>query len=585
MITPQLPHSKEPLASQFWAECLDCGNLIGDPVAIAACPRCGGQWMEARYPYEALAETFLQRLAEQPFDLWRYRQLLPVRSPARHLSMGEGGTPLLHAENLGRLLGLPHIYIKDERQGPTSSLKDRQAAVCIAALKESGIAEMVLASTGNSALAYSAYAARAGIRLWAFLTSLTPPEKMREAALYGTQVIKVTASYDQTKQVAAQFAQQRGLYFERGARSIPSVEAMKTLAFEISEQITALEAVGKRLQGGARRSPWRAPDWYFQAVSGGLGPLGVQKGFDELFRMGLIDRLPAIACIQAEGCAPMARAWKQGRAQAEPVLSPRTHIATLATGDPGRAYTLLYWRMQASDGRPQKGAFECVSDEETFHSMHVLAKMEGISAEPAAAVAFAGLIRLARNGQIDPEEVVVVNCSGHTIAVGGDLTGEGWVDDVVLPGQASEDTPEEGLLAALTRLEALQFRRQFPRIAIVDDHPEARRLIRRILQAQGDYLLFEAADGRQAIELSRQEDLDLMILDLLMPEVDGFAVLDALTSNPRTASMPVIVVTAKDLTLQEKARLKGRIHSLMLKGELLGEELVEEVHSSLASPS
>jgi threonine synthase len=111
--------------------------------------------------------------------------------------MGEGGTPLIHAANLGLMLGCPNIYIKDERQGPTSSFKDRQAAVAIASLKEAGITETVLASTGNVAIAYSAYAARAGIKLWAFLTSLVPAEKMREVAIYGTQVVKVTASYDQ----------------------------------------------------------------------------------------------------------------------------------------------------------------------------------------------------------------------------------------------------------------------------------------------------------------------------------------------------------------------------------------------------
>ncbi len=148
------------------------------------------------------------------------------------LSTWERGTPLIHAQNLGLMLGLPRLYIKDERQGPTGSFKDRQAALSIAAMKEAGITEAVLASTGNVAIAYSAYAARAGIKLWAFLTSLVPAEKMREVALYGTQVVKVTASYDQAKQLAAEFARQRGLYLERGSRSIPSVEAMKTISFE-----------------------------------------------------------------------------------------------------------------------------------------------------------------------------------------------------------------------------------------------------------------------------------------------------------------------------------------------------------------
>ena len=184
-------------------------------------------------------------------------ELLPIRNPNPTLRLGEGGTPLIQAANLGMMLGLPNLFIKDERQGPTSSFKDRQAAVTIAALKEGGVTEMVAASTGNVAIALSAYAARAGIKLWAFVTSLVPGVKMREIALYGSQVVKITGSYDQAKQVAAEFAHQRGLYQDMGARTVTAVEAMKTLAFEIAEQLTMYQGSPsgstKRNQNGLRR--------------------------------------------------------------------------------------------------------------------------------------------------------------------------------------------------------------------------------------------------------------------------------------------------------------------------------------------
>ncbi len=154
--------------------------------------------------------------------------------------MGEGGTPLFPASNLGMMLGLNHLYIKDERQGPTASFKDRQAAVTMAALKEAGVTEAVVASTGNVAIAYSAYGARAGIKIWAFLTSLVPAAKMHEVALYGTQVVKVTSTYDQAKHLAAEFARKQGLYLDRSARSMLNVEAMKTMAYEIAEQLGAV---------------------------------------------------------------------------------------------------------------------------------------------------------------------------------------------------------------------------------------------------------------------------------------------------------------------------------------------------------
>jgi threonine synthase len=552
----------------FVIRCLDCGHAAPFMPSSMHCPQCNSQWREAEYDMTEVASTFPSEIKNRPFDLWRYQELLPIHNPNPTLRLGEGGTPLIQAANLGMMLGLPNLYIKDERQGPTSSFKDRQAAVTIAALKEGGVTEMVAASTGNVAISLSAYAARAGIKLWAFVTSLVPGVKMREIALYGSQVVKITGSYDQAKQVAAEFARQRGLYQDMGARTVTAVEAMKTIAFEIAEQLTLQRGAPP---GSTDNAPkWRTPDWYIQAISGGMGPLGVYKGFRELQQLGMIDRIPAIAPIQAEGCAPMVESWKKGLEQAEPVLSPKTRIETLATGDPGRTYVML--RKQVNETH---GVFESVSDEDAFRAMHVLAKMEGISAEPAAAVAFAGLFKLVRAGIIKSTDTVVVNCTGHTLPAEQFLFGEGWTRDVDLQRQELAPTPQEGLLSALNNVTP----NRFPRVVVVDDTSEARRLIRRILQSQGDFEISEATNGREAIELVTRERPDLVILDLMMPEVDGFAVLDALRGKPETANIPVIVATAKELTVDEKSRLQGQIQSLMLKGDFLNDEFLEEVRS------
>ena len=548
----------------FVIRCLDCGHAAPFTPNSMQCPNCNSQWREAEYNLNEVNKTFPSELANRAFDLWRYRELLPIHHPNPTLRLGEGGTPLIQAANLGNMLGLPNLYIKDERQGPTSSFKDRQAAVTIATLKEAGITEMVAASTGNVAIAYSAYAARAGIKLWAFVTSLVPGVKMREIALYGSQVVKITGSYDQAKKIAAEFALQRGLYQDMGARTITAVEAMKTIAFEIAEQFT-------QLNGGSKDAKWKTPDWYIQAVSGGMGPLGVYKGFLELKKLGLIDRIPAIVPIQADGCAPMVDGWRKGLAKAEPVLSPSTRIETLATGDPGRTYTMLRERVIET-----RGIFESVSDEDAFRAMHVLAKLEGISAEPAAGVAFAGLFKLVRSGVIKPSDSVVVNCTGHTLPAEQFLFGDNWTRDVNLSEQfAQAETPQEGLLAALNNVTPSRF----PRVAVVDDSGEARRLIRRILQSQGDFEIFEAVDGRDAINLINKENPDIVILDLMMPEMDGFAVLDVLRGNPKTANIPVIVATAKELTVNEKSRLQGQIQSLMQKGDFLNDEFLQEVRA------
>ncbi len=547
----------------FEMECLDCGQRSpGEPLAVT-CPHCGSEWLVARYDLAAIAPVLQAALPQRPFDLWRYREVLPLRTFNPRLVMGDGGTPLFPATNLGMMLGLDQLYIKDERQGPTASFKDRQAAVAIAALKEAGINEAVVASTGNVAIAYSAYGARAGIQIWAFLTSLVPAAKMHEVALYGTQVVKVTSTYDQAKALAAEFARQRGLYLDRSARSMLNIEAMKTLAYEISEQLGGLQEP---------RSAWVAPDWYLQAVSGGIGPIGVSKGFSELLSLGYTAQLPKLGIIQASGCAPMVRAWKAGAETADPITSPTTHISTLSTGNPGRTYTRL--RKTLIDNG---GTMESVSDEEAFRAMHLVAKMEGLSVEPAAGVAFAGLIKLAQQGVIGRDEVVVVNLSGHTQPIEGELLQEGSDQTIDWPAGELPQSPEEGLLAALARLDERLTRS----VLVVDDHADARRLIRRILQSQGSFSISEAASGPQALNQARQHPPDLVILDLMMPGMDGFEVLGQLKAEAATEHVPVIVVTAKELTAAEKKRLEGHISRLMTKGDFLNEDLLEEISKAL----
>jgi threonine synthase len=545
---------------------MDCGHETAYHPLSNNCPNCNSQWREAIYDFEYARQKLAEELPNRRFDLWRYIEVLPISKPIPELRMGEGGTPLIRAVNMGLMLGNPNIFIKDERQGPTASFKDRQAALTINTLKEAGITEMVAASTGNVAISNSAYAARAGIKLWAFVTSLVPAVKMHEIALYGSQVIKVTGSYDQVKQIAAEFAEKRGLYHDTGARAVTSVEGMKTIAYEIAEQMT--EELGSPITSPAGKLSWRTPDWYIQAISGGLGVIGVSKGFREMKQMGMIDKIPGMIAIQAEGCAPMVHAWKLNLEEAAPVNHPKTHIETLATGTPGRSYKILRKQMQDFNG-----LFESVTDEEAFRAMHVLAKMEGISAEPAAAAAFAGLFKLIRAGVIKPTETVVVNCTGHTMTAEPLVLGSGWARNVVLAQDQADAHEEEGLLAALNRIAP----NRFPRIAIIDDTADARRLVRRILQSQGEFTIFEAANGKEGLELVQHEHPDLIILDLMMPEMDGFTVLDLLKSNSDTAEIPVIVSTAKELTNDEKTRLQGQIQVIMQKGDFMSDEFLEEV--------
>lgn len=516
------------------------------------CPNCNGQWLDAEYDYQYLPKDWALQVASRPMTMWRYRELLPFRPEISPVSMQEGGTPLVRAATLEKKYGGLKIYIKDERREPTGSFKDRQASGTVSALKAQGIKEIVLASTGNAAAAYAAYCSKAGIKLWVFLANNVPSEKLRELALYGAEIIKIAGTYDQAKVIAADFAKRRNLLFDQGAKAIPGKEGFKTIAFEIAEQLS-----------------WRSPDWYIQAVSGGIGPLGVQKGFCELFNLGLIDKVPKLGIIQAEGCAPMVLAYEQGLEEAEPVI-PDTLIAVLATGNPGLSYKLLKKSVDTHGG-----GFISVSDGETFRAMRRTARLEGISMEPASSVAFAGLEKLLASGKIKHGETVVVNCSGHTFSAEKHVL-EDRFSLHLNPSIASDELTFDNLEVALDQLEE-----QARTVVIVDDNPNDSRILRRFLQHYKKYRVFDVNNGPDGIDLIQQRKPDLVILDLTLPDMDGFTILNRLRNDPATRNIPVIIVSAKALTEEEWHSLQVQGVSVWEKGSFRPQELVGHIVQTL----
>ncbi len=530
-------------------QCALCGNQQAYiPFQPAVCQTCESQWLEAKYDYVAFKREILRGIPNRPQNLWRYQDILPLENPSALNLYPAGGTPLWLSHRFATDLGHDSVYIKDERYSPTASFKDRQAAVAVAAMNENGIREAVIASTGNAAVAYAAACARAGIKLWVFMTSLVPQEKLREAALFGAEVIRVSGNYDQTKQIAAQFAQRKNLLLDRGATSVPARESMKTIAYEIVEQLG-----------------WRAPDWYIQAVSGGMGPLGVYQGFQEMYAMGLINKIPKLAIIQAEGCAPMVNAFKAGKDVATPVI-PDTRIIILSTGDPGKPYTYL-WNLIQKFG----GEMEAVSDLDAYSAMKSLAKSEGMAVEPATAVAFAGFEKLSKQGKIKQDELTVINCTGHTFPVEKHILGEQWAVDVHLSKDQSP-APREGLQAALENLDETT-----TTVLLIDDNDDDALLIRRLLESRKNYRMYHAKDGWEGLSIARQKLPDLIVSDLTMPGIDGFGLVEELKLDPRTKDIPVVVVSAKDITAEERNRLKGQIEAVYQKGSLPTKKFVDQV--------
>lgn len=545
-------------------ECSHCHTMTPLNTFEGACPNCSETLVEARYDHQDFdVDTWLKDLKNRPPTLWRYHEILPIYDTDNIVSLNEGGTPLIKSRRLAATLGLKHLYLKDERQGPTGSFKDRQATVAISALVEKNIDEVVVASTGNVAIAYSACGARAGIHLWAFFPELTPNDKMREAALYGAEIIKTTGNYDQTKQLASSFAQSKGLFLDKGIKSVAAIEAMKTMAYEIGEQL------GNEFHNGEQ---WMAPDWFLQGVSGGMGPIGVGKGFREMLDFGITDSMPAMGLIQSSGCAPMVEAFKRKQRVATPVEDSTTIIATLATGNPGRAYEILYDYVDDYGGH-----FISASDEEAFQAIRILAQQDGVSVEPATGVTFAGLFKMVREGIIKPDDVVVVNVSGHTLPVETRILGEKWQKLVDLSETpTTPKVPEASLLSAVSNMPG-----KLKRVVVIEDNQAAARLMSRLLEGRENCEVYLAHNGAAGLNIVREIQPDLVITDLMMPDVDGFTVIKTMKSEQELADIPIVVVSAKELTIQEKQFLDNNIDMLLQKGSVIDDTFVEQIISKL----
>lgn len=370
--------------------CLQCRDESAYEDPFQHCGRCGSDWLDIVYDYQRLQGR--DWIAADDPSMWRYRELLPVRDAAERNSLGEGWTPLIHLHRYGAQLGHARLYAKDEGRNPTGSFKARQASLVTSILRERGIEELVICSTGNVAMAYAAYCARVDVALTVFLPELVPPLKEKVVEAYGAKAVRLSASYYETRVAAKAYARERGIMYDPGADNFVNRESKKTIAFEIVEQL-----------GG------HAPDWYVQAVNGGPGPMGIHKGFEELLALGSIDRIPRIVCVQSELCSPMVDAFAAGLERANPV-SPTTRIVTLSYGTPGFSYAVLSDVVRRSGGTMIK-----VDEDRAFARIRELAGREGLLIAPAAAVAIEGTARLIESGTIGAEQTVVVNLTGEGV--------------------------------------------------------------------------------------------------------------------------------------------------------------------------
>ncbi len=373
-----------------YAQNLRCRECSRDyPLAaLHVCEFCFGP-LEVVYDDEAIrAAVSRETIASRPATLWRYREFLPCEADTA-VDIGAGFTPLIHAKNLGKALGLPNLYIKNDTANPTWSFKDRVVAVASSRARELGFEKLACASTGNLANSVSAHAAAAGMEAVVLIPDDLEAGKVLGSSIYSPTLVKVHGNYDAVNRLCAELAGSRNWAFVNVNVRPYYAEGSKTLGFEVAEQLG-----------------WRAPDHCVVPIASGSLFVKILKGLNEFAKAGLIDPPQTrMSGAQATGCSPVATAWAEGSMNFRP-QRPNTIAKSLAIGNPADGY---YSLVQLRD---TNGSCVAVSDDEIVAGMKLLAETEGIFGETAGGVTIASVKQMAASGRIDPDELVVAFITG-----------------------------------------------------------------------------------------------------------------------------------------------------------------------------
>src|SRR5215210_7243820 len=367
--------------------CRECGHEV-DLGPSYACPECFGP-LEVGYDDEARGRVTREQIAAGPPNIWRYKALLPVPDDIEQSPNTEPGfTRLLKAHNLGRVLGVEKLWVKDDSTNPTNSFKDRVVACALSAARELGATTFACPSTGNLANAVAAAGARAGMKTVVFIPSNLEAPKQVNSAIFTDSLVAVDGNYDDVNKLAQEIAsEEEGWAFVNVNVRPYYAEGSKTLGYEIAEQLG-----------------WRIPDQIVIPVGSGSQLTKIDKGFTELIKLGLVEDKPyVIFGAQATGCSPVAQAYRAGHDVVAPVR-PDTIAKSLAIGNPADGPYVL------DVVRRTGGLVTDVDDEAVVANIQRLARTEGIFAETAGGVTVGVTAKLVDEGVLDQEaETVVIN--------------------------------------------------------------------------------------------------------------------------------------------------------------------------------
>ena len=372
----------------FTLDCSRCRKAASTEGTPTVCADCGSP-LFARYDLKEIGRTLTRRdLASRAWTMWRYRELLPLAAGEEPITLGEGGTPLLPIASLARRTGVAVVHVKEEGLNPTASFKARGMAVAVTRAVTGGVRGFVVPSAGNAAAALSAYGARAGVPVRAYMPRDTPPIIVAECRSFGADVCLVDGVIIDCAREARRFAAEAGYFDVSTLREPYRVEGKKTMGFEILEQLD-----------------WRVPDAIIYPTGGGTGIIGMWKAFAELEEVGWLEpgRRPRMYVVQSSGCAPIVRAYEAGAEAAERWERPETVASGLRV--PSALGDFLILRAVRESG----GAAVAVSDSELLRGQAEMLR-SGIGACPEGGATLAALHRLRERGEIaESDQVVLFN--------------------------------------------------------------------------------------------------------------------------------------------------------------------------------
>jgi threonine synthase len=369
-------------------ECSNCGRTDPPDGLVGVCPACGKPFL-VRYPLRDHGMTERAEVRRR-WGMWRYRTFLPLEVDESPITLGEGDTPLLPLPRLASALGLGDIWIKDEAANPTGSFKARGLSAAVTRAVRGGGTSFTLPTAGNAGVAASAYAARAGLPVRVYAPETTPSVILQQIRAYGGDLRLVDGHIGDCGKLSREHAAETGAVDLSTLREPYRIEGKKTLGLEIAMQLN-----------------WQLPAAIIYPTGGGTGLIGMWKAFQELLAAGwVVGDLPRMYVVQAEGCAPIVRAWEAGQASAEPWANPVTAASGLRV--PGPLGDALILRALRESG----GSAVAIPEQTLLDLADFATRQEGNDWSPEGGAALAGALTLQERGAISIEDQVIVFNTG-----------------------------------------------------------------------------------------------------------------------------------------------------------------------------